>query len=104
MRDYLDEDPQRRDRMVIVPKGGKAAFTDYEIVNETSSGLRIALYPQTGRTHQLRVQLAGRGAAIIGDQMYGGKPADRLMLHARRIMLPQEGEYLQREWICETKF
>ena len=101
MRDYLDRDPKQRDRMVIVPKGGKVAFTDYEIFGGEEVGLRVALYPQTGRTHQLRVQLAGRGAPIIGDRMYGGEKADRLMLHARRIILPEEGVFAQRGFVCE---
>ncbi len=52
MRDYLDADPRRRDKMVSVPKGGKAAFTDYEILGEEAAGIRVALFPQTGRTHQ----------------------------------------------------
>lgn len=104
MRDYLERDPRRRDKMVVVARGGKAAFTDYEIVSEGNQGIRVALYPQTGRTHQLRVQLAGRGAAIIGDRLYGGKPAKRLMLHSRRIALPESGDFGARSWVCEEEF
>jgi len=104
MRDYLDKDPKRRDKMVIVPKGGKVAFTDYKVMEEEAAGFRVALYPQTGRTHQLRVQLAGRGAAVIGDRLYGGKQAERMMLHASRIVLPEEGEISEREWVCEAEF
>ncbi|MBN2043742.1 MAG: RNA pseudouridine synthase [Anaerolineales bacterium] len=104
MKDYLEQDPRRRDKMVIVGRGGKAAFTDYEIMSVEGGGIRVTLHPQTGRTHQLRVQLAGRGAAIIGDRLYGGKPAERLMLHARRISLPDRGDFKARSWICEEEF
>lgn len=38
--------------------------------------------PRTGRTHQIRVHLASLGTPIVGDRLYGGAPAPRLMLHA----------------------
>ncbi|NDV91881.1 RNA pseudouridine synthase [Alteromonas sp. 345S023] len=44
--------------------------------------------PYTGKTHQIRVALKSVGAAIIGDSLYGGKPADRLHLHAWSLTLP----------------
>jgi 23S rRNA (cytosine1962-C5)-methyltransferase len=45
----------------------------------------VALEPETGRTHQLRVQLAHEGAPVAGDLTYGGDLAARLMLHAREL-------------------
>jgi 23S rRNA (cytosine1962-C5)-methyltransferase len=42
---------------------------------------------ETGRTHQIRAQLAREGAPVVGDRLYGGAPAVRLMLHARSIEL-----------------
>ena len=50
--------------------------------------LRLALWPKTGRTHQLRVHCAhseGLHAPIVGDPLYGNEPAQRLMLHAESI-------------------
>ena len=41
--------------------------------------------PKTGRTNQLRVHMAWLGYPVLGDSVYGGKPAARLMLHARRL-------------------
>lgn len=47
--------------------------------------------PVTGRTHQIRVHLAAGGTPIMGDDLYGGEPAPRLMLHAREIALDVAG-------------
>ncbi|GAB7127221.1 TIGR01621 family pseudouridine synthase [Silvimonas sp. JCM 19000] len=75
------------------------------------SGLRAYLLrPRTGRTHQLRVALKSLGVPILGDERYGGAPADRGYLHAyalefewdgqthRYICLPQAGELWPAEW------
>ena len=45
----------------------------------------IKLQPQTGRTHQLRVHLASLNCPLVGDSVYGGKTAPRLMLHAWKL-------------------
>lgn len=49
----------------------------------------LALFPETGRTHQLRVQSSGRGMPILGDQIYGSRDpfADGIALHARSVTL-----------------
>lgn len=54
---------------------------------------------ETGRTHQIRAQLAAEGAAVVGDRLYGGAPAPRLMLHARALGLahPRTGAPLRVE-------
>ncbi len=50
------------------------------------SHLRLfTLKPQTGRTHQLRVMMKALGSPIIGDERYGGTPADRGYLHALQL-------------------
>ncbi len=47
---------------------------------------RVRFEPQTGRSHQLRVHSAsGLNAPIVGDPLYGGVPASRLMLHASEL-------------------
>ena len=52
---------------------------------------RLALQPQTGRTHQLRVHLSAIGHAILGDALYASNEvavaAPRLLLHASRLAL-----------------
>jgi 23S rRNA pseudouridine955/2504/2580 synthase len=71
------------------------AITEYRTLDH--AGRRFAwleLRPLTGRTHQLRVHCAALGAPILGDAAYGGEAArpagfaERLHLHARRIVLP----------------
>jgi len=47
---------------------------------------RVELEPITGRTHQLRLHLASIGHPIIGDTLYDGRIAERLMLHATRLV------------------
>jgi len=85
----LDTHPQRRDMMTVVARGGKRAMTRYAVVEEAIARQLVRLWPETGRTHQLRVHLAHLGAPILGDRLYGDeKSADRLLLHAHRMTLP----------------
>ncbi|MAQ18300.1 MAG: hypothetical protein CMN30_26325 [Sandaracinus sp.] len=51
---------------------------------------------ETGRTHQIRAQLAHVGLPVAGDRLYGGERAPRLLLHAARLGLdhPVSGEPL----------
>lgn len=106
----LRPDPLDRPRQVIDHIGGKAAVTDYEILRISDGRTLIALYPHTGRTHQLRLHCAhseGLGTPIVGDALYGkiggalhtnisDNPRQRLCLHAERITFchPATGEEL----------
>lgn len=69
------------------PSAGKEAVTFVRVLSQRAGRRLVELSPQTGRTHQLRVQLAAAGAPIVGDTLYGGAPAQRLMLHATRLEL-----------------
>lgn len=83
MPDYLD-----RPRQIVSHAHGKEAITRYEVTEEHEGRRRLALYPKTGRTHQLRVHCAhqeGLNAPIWGDPLYGNERADRLYLHAESI-------------------
>lgn len=70
-----------------VDANGKSAQTQYKVLRNTVSKSLIELKPITGRTHQLRVHLKHLGHPIVGDTLYGGKPADRLYLHAAQLEL-----------------
>jgi tRNA pseudouridine32 synthase/23S rRNA pseudouridine746 synthase len=90
----LYADPLNRPRQVVDYQLGKPAVTDYELLNTPSlrrgqGEALIAIYPHTGRTHQLRLHCAhkdGLGCPIRGDELYGRK-ADRLYLHAEQLWL-----------------
>lgn len=64
---------------------GREAVTDYKVLERKNGFTYIELYPRTGRTNQLRVHLNWLGYPVLGDWLYKGATADRLMLHARRI-------------------
>jgi 23S rRNA-/tRNA-specific pseudouridylate synthase len=66
---------------------GKSAVTNYRVVDSDGAHSLVELNPETGRTHQLRVHLSHIGHSIVGDPMYGGEPADRMMLHAWKLEL-----------------
>ena len=64
---------------------GREAITDYKVLERKNGFTYIELYPRTGRTNQLRVHLNWLGYPVLGDWLYKGATAKRLMLHARRI-------------------
>ena len=79
----LRPDPMNRPRQIVDYEHGKRAITDYEFIDNE----RVALYPQTGRTHQLRIHCAhpdGLHRPIKGDELYGTR-GTRLYLHAEQI-------------------
>ena len=103
----LRPDFDNRPLQMVDYEYGKPAVTRYEILdtiqptspviqndaksdkinNENMSKIRIAYYPETGRTHQLRVHSAhpdGMNAPIVGDPLYG-RSSDRMYLHAERL-------------------
>ncbi len=92
----LCKDPLDRPRQRVDRENGKPAVTEYEILGMENGHTRVALYPKTGRTHQLRVHCAhqdGLNCPILGDTLYGRK-ADRLYLHAAELWFthPVTGE------------
>lgn len=88
--------PLDRPRQIADKIHGKPAITEYQILGRKGNLTRIAFYPLTGRTHQLRVHAAhaeGLNAPIKGDTLYG-KDSDRLYLHAEALTFrhPVTGE------------
>ena len=102
LRVDLDNRPQQ----LVCFEHGLPATTRFEVLSEENGRTRIAFYPITGRTHQLRVHAAhpkGLNTPIIGDDLYGSK-ADRLHLHASflKFVHPVHREYM--EAACELPF
>ncbi len=68
-----------------VGANGKVALTNYKILKSNNVYSLIELKPTTGRTHQLRVHLNQLRFPIVGDSLYDGIEADRMMLHAYEL-------------------
>lgn len=70
---------------------GKSALTRWEVIAREKGVTRVALYPVTGRTHQLRIHMAEIDHPILGDDFYAHHDAfhaeDRLHLHAHKLMV-----------------
>ncbi|MEO1492523.1 MAG: RluA family pseudouridine synthase [Pseudomonadota bacterium] len=107
--------------------GARHAVTDYRVIEQAGSRAAwVALWPRTGRTHQLRAHMAALGCPIAGDGKYGGRGqtnegdgwgaglgggiSRKLHLHAARLTLshPSDGrnvtyradlpEHMERTW------
>jgi len=95
LRVDLDNRPQQ----MVCHQYGKPSLTHWKRIRYEKGKTRVAFFPYTGRTHQLRVHAAhplGLNTAIVGDQLYG-KKAQRLMLHAASLEFthPISGERMR---------
>jgi len=90
----LARDRRRPGRWVARPRDGLEAETLFRRLGAASDLALVALWPRTGRTHQLRAHLAALGAPIAGDRLYGGPgrlrgaEIGRSLLHAQILLLP----------------
>lgn len=100
-----------RPKQMVCYENGKPSLTHYDVLErgETSGDLwtRVKLTPITGRSHQLRVHLKELGHPILGDRLYAPddviKQADRLLLHAQKLVVkhPKTEEFMTFEKVCE---
>jgi 23S rRNA pseudouridine1911/1915/1917 synthase len=106
LEDLLGRDP-KDGRKMKVRASGVRAITRYRTLSRLPSVADLVVSPETGRTHQIRVQLASRGHPVVGDDLYGGAtrwrgvrtPSHRgrlaavvrPLLHAERIEIPEMG-------------
>lgn len=82
----IARDPVRRTRMTTRLPGGRAALTEYRVLQRFEKFTYLDVRIGTGRTHQIRVHLASLGHPVAGDRLYGALPAERIFLHAWRIV------------------
>ncbi len=79
-------------RMVGDPKG-KPARTNWRVVRTIGDRSLVALFPETGRTHQIRVHMAeGLGCPVAGDPVYGQGGRSGMLLHAVGLMVPRDNK------------
>ena len=94
----LAKDPAKPGHFRPSPAGGGvSAKTRFRALSAPGAATAVELFPETGRTHQLRVHLLSLGAPILGDVRYGAPRAvivegtelraERVLLHAERIQL-----------------
>lgn len=76
-------------------RGVKDARLRYELMEEKNSLSLVRVFPETGRTHQIRVQFASRKMPLYGDRKYGGA-GNGLALFCRSLSFPHpvKGEML----------
>ena len=83
-----------------VDPAGKSAQTEYAVIAANDNYSLLGVHPTTGRTHQIRVHLSYIGTPILGDEVYGQTPADRLYLHASMLEITIPGGE-RRQFIAE---
>ncbi len=74
----IGRSPRNRKKMAVVARGGKPAATDYTVLRVLGGGGQssvslVECRLATGRTHQVRVHMAHKGHALVGDPLYGGR-------------------------------
>jgi 23S rRNA pseudouridine1911/1915/1917 synthase len=67
----LGSDPSQLSRMRVDERDGKAARTDFEVLERGPKGTLLLVRPATGRMHQVRVHLAHSCCPVLGDPIYG---------------------------------
>ena len=94
------QDPHDRRRFTTRLQTARRARMRFEKVEQLKGAALLRVLLDTGRTHQIRVQLSESGFPVIGDETYG-VPGDRLMLHAERLAFPHPEKKERIECVAE---
>ncbi len=85
----IGRNPGDRGRMAVIRDGsGREARSEYECLGEHDGRSLLAVRPESGRTHQVRVHLAAVGVPVLFDPVYGTPGEGRHQLHAARLTIP----------------
>src|SRR6187551_1650490 len=80
-------EPTKGARTRVVGQAGQRAVLHFRVHERREQRALVSIRLETGRKHQIRAQLAHHGYPIIGDALYGGEAAPRLMLHCESHQL-----------------
>ena len=81
----------RNGSWMLLRSQNSPAITYFQSISIAPRTRLAILYPQTGKTHQLRVAMRSISAPILGDQRYGGEPAERMYLHSAGMEFEYQG-------------
>ncbi len=97
LEDLLEKGGEPGSERVCTGTGKAALARVFPLaVDDEASLLAVRLI--TGRTHQIRVQLASRGHAVLGDAKYGPDAGGPMFLHSFRLELPGHSFVLAPPW------
>jgi 23S rRNA pseudouridine1911/1915/1917 synthase len=83
----IEVDKSRSKSSVVKAPRGREARSAARVLQRTERKTCVMLQPETGLTHQLRVQLQAEGHPIVGDSRYGSSGAGRIALHAYALSM-----------------
>ena len=89
LENYLSKNNKKNKSFVTKVKDGKYSKLNYNIIKSLDNYYQYEIKPETGRHHQIRVQLSNIGSPIKGDLKYGAKRSNKdgsICLHAREII------------------
>ena len=77
LENYLQKNQKQNKSYVAKGGNGKHAILDYKLLKKLDNFYHLEIKPETGRHHQIRVQLAHIGCIIKGDLKYGAKRSNK---------------------------
>ena len=89
IRAPIGRDPRNRKRMAVVA-GGRESSTAYRVLRsyqpDRESYSLLEVFPETGRTHQIRVHFASEGHPLVGDAVYGLRRKGEVLSSVRQFL------------------
>lgn len=99
---YIGRNPKDRLKMAVVSADkGRAAVTNYHVIERSGKFTYVECRLETGRTHQIRVHMAYKGHPLLGDPLYGPRKGmtgvNGQVLHAKELgfVHPATGDYVE---------
>ncbi|MGI6152626.1 MAG: RluA family pseudouridine synthase [Christensenellaceae bacterium] len=103
LKDYLLKDRKSNTTSVVDKDtpGAKKAVLSYEVAAKKDGYTLLKINLETGRPHQIRVQLANIGAPLLGDKRYGGRPYGHMCLWAGALSIIHPVTKERMEFVAE---